>query len=99
MIALQFDETGDTWFSVNKLEDKNNWERYLRSIYMVINVVATIGYGDMYPCTTLERAFYMALCTSGDVLFALTFGLLASLSLQRAADDEIQMFIEKMCET
>ena len=66
-----------TWGVANSLSDKTVGERYLLCYYTVLNVVTSVGYGDMYPVTDLERMFFILMINTGDVLFALAFGLLA----------------------
>ena len=59
-------------------------EAYLLSYYAVLNVVTSVGYGDMYPITNLERVFFILMINTGDVLFALAFGLLAQITMQNS---------------
>lgn len=39
--------------------------------------MTSVGYGDIFPVTDLERVFFILMITAGDVLFALAFGLIA----------------------
>ena len=86
----------ETWAMANKLDEKRVSERYLLCFYSVINVVTSVGYGDMFPVTDLERIFFILMITAGDVLFALAFGLIAQLVMQKSKTDEKEEFISKM---
>lgn len=70
--------------------------QYLRSIYAVFNIVCSVGYGDMFPMTDLERIFFTAMITIGDLLFALAFGLITRISIQLSLTDETKQFKDKM---
>lgn len=59
-------------------------ERYLLCYYAVLNVVTSVGYGDMYPVTDIERLFFILMINAGDVLFALAFGLIAQITMQKS---------------
>lgn len=72
----------ETWASANSLDEKTVSERYLLCYYAVLNVVTSVGYGDMFPVTDLERIFFILMINAGDVLFALAFGLLAQIAMQ-----------------
>ena len=89
-------ESVQTWADMNSLEDKTIGERYLLCFYAVINVVTSVGYGDMYPVTDLERIFFILMINAGDVLFALAFGLIAQITMQKSQTDENEKFVSKM---
>lgn len=54
----------------------------------MFNVVCSVGYGDMFPMTDIERVVFTVMITIGDLLFALAFGLIARLTLQISLTDE-----------
>ena len=64
--------------------------------YTVLNVVTSVGYGDMYPVTDFERCFFVLMITTGDLLFALAFGLLAQITMQRRITNDNHFLVEKM---
>lgn len=43
-----------------------------------MNIITSVGYGDMYPTTNVERFATMAVILVGDCCFALVFGMLTS---------------------
>jgi CRP-like cAMP-binding protein len=94
-------EPEETWLGKQKLhlegkDGKEIWEKYLRCIYLVYNIVCSVGYGDMYPSTDAERAFFTYLMSFGDLMFALAFGLITRVTLQLSLTNETRLFKEKM---
>ena len=85
-----------TWAIANNLQDKSIIGKYLLCYYTVLNVVTSVGYGDMYPVTDMERMFFILMINTGDVLFALAFGLLAQITMEKKVQNENEAFIEKM---
>lgn len=73
-------------------------EQYLRSYYCVINIVCTVGSGDMFPCTDPERWFFSYMVMFGDCMFAVAFGLITNVALQISMKDEVKFFQEKIYE-
>ena len=56
----------------------------------MLNVVSSVGSGDTFPVTDLGRIFFTLMMTVGDVLFALGFGMIASISLSNSEGDETE---------
>lgn len=90
------DGSEETWLDYNEIRDASLFRQYLRSIYTVFNIVCSVGYGDMFPMTDLERVFFTVLITIGDLLFALAFGLITKITLMIALADETKQFKQKM---
>ena len=61
-----------------------------------MNVVSTVGYGDMFPMTDVERIFMIFLINSGDALFAVAFGLIAGITMQASKNKSTESFFKKM---
>jgi CRP-like cAMP-binding protein len=61
-----------------------------------MNVVSTVGYGDMFPMTDIERIFFVLLINSGDALFAVAFGLIAGITMQASNNKSTEVFFNKM---
>jgi len=87
-----------TWIILQKLENGDVSDRYIRCYYAMINVVSSVGSGDMFPVTDIGRVFFTLLMTVGDVFFALAFGMIASISLRNKESDETEQIISKMLE-
>jgi hypothetical protein len=60
-------------------EDTQDIETYVCSAYFVLTTMATVGYGDISPQTTLERIFGCVLMVVGVVSFTFVSGALASI--------------------
>ena len=90
------DQTEPTWIDYNKIKEEALYVQYLRSIYTVFNIVCSVGYGDMFPMTDIERIFFAIMITIGDLLFALAFGLITRLTLQISHMNETRQFKDKM---
>lgn len=48
-----------TWVYRYGFLDSNIWERYENAVYWALTTLATIGYGDIVPVTTLEKILSM----------------------------------------
>ena len=54
--------------------------------YFTINIVTSVGYGDMFGTTDTERIACCIIILTGDALFAVAFGMLASLAEGNASE-------------
>ena len=66
------------------------------SYYTIMNVVSTVGYGDMFPMTDVERMYIIFLINMGDALFAVAFGLIAGITMQASKNKSTEIFFKKM---
>lgn len=66
------------------------------SIYCVINVVSSVGYGDFFAMNDVERLFIVFMINMADALFALAFGLIAAITMHISQNDELRHFIKRM---
>ena len=60
---------------------KDHRTQYLLSIYSVINVVSSVGYGDFFAMNDIERMFIIFMINMADAVFALAFGLVAAVTM------------------
>lgn len=56
-----------------------NFELYILSVYFVLTTIATVGYGDVGPTTTIERIYVIFLMIIGVLFFTMLSGALASI--------------------
>jgi hypothetical protein len=47
-----------------------------------MNIVTSLGSGDMFPSTDKERLFFKFMMTSGDLCFAFAFGLITNIMME-----------------
>jgi hypothetical protein len=85
-----------TWAEYHNLWHHNVRDQYLFSIYSVINVVSSVGYGDFFAMNDVERMFIVFMINMADALFALAFGLIAAITMHISQTDEIKHFIQRM---
>jgi hypothetical protein len=71
----------NNWSLYNDLDHMNGGYNYLFSIYCVINVVSSVGYGDFFAMNDVERMFIVFMINMADALFALAFGLIAAITM------------------
>ena len=77
------------WMKDHGLQNKTIKDQYLMSFYFVMNVVSSVGYGDMYARNDLERMYIVFMIDLGDALFALAFGLIAAVSMHISQNSEV----------
>ena len=82
----------ETWMEFNGLQNTQLYRKVLLSYYTVINIVATVGYGDMFPMTDAERLFFVFLINLGDAVFAVAFGLIAGITMQASKSEVMENF-------
>jgi hypothetical protein len=104
-LVVERDRT-DSWIFQQNLQDKPTLDRYIRSYYLTINIATSVGSGDMYPNTELERFAVTIMMTVGDVLWSFGFGLIIQFWQMSKEDDshkaifdqkmgQVQQFIER----
>jgi hypothetical protein len=55
----------NTWIQDQNLNQQKLSQQYLMSVYYIINIVTSVGYGDMFPMTNIERLFTCFLINTG----------------------------------
>lgn len=63
----------NTWVVTFGYIDMSIGSLYLRSLYFIMTTLATVGYGDIYPCNDIERILVIAWIII--VMFFMTFNI------------------------
>ena len=72
LIAIQFEyEYYENWIDRYFDQGYSNWEIYATSLIFTTNTVTTIGYGDKYSLTNMEKLYTFLLIYLGMIVFAM----------------------------
>lgn len=55
-------------------------------MYFTMNIVTSVGYGDMHGTNDTERIATCLIIMTGDALFAVAFGMMASLAAKNTTE-------------
>ena len=72
------DEKVNSWIFRYKMDDKNDFDVYVMSIYFVFTTLTTVGYGDITPFTNTEKFFTIILMGFGAGFYSYLIGSLTS---------------------
>ncbi|CAN0364443.1 unnamed protein product, partial [Discosporangium mesarthrocarpum] len=59
------------------LEGASGFVLYVTSVYWSVTTLSTVGYGDIFASTVLERAYCILVMLTGATLYALAIGALS----------------------
>ena len=86
----------NNWTVYHELQEASAPYQYTFTIYCIVNVVSSVGYGDFFAHNDVERMFIVFMINMADALFALSFGLIAAITMHISQNDEIRHFIKRM---
>ncbi len=75
---LNFDNKVN-WIFINGLYDATDSEVYTVAFYFTVTTIVTVGYGDVGPKNSLERAFCIILMLIGVASFSFITSTLTSI--------------------
>lgn len=79
--ARLYDFDPDTWVVRRNLLDEDYLTKYITSYYWGFQTFTTIGYGEIYPLTELERVFAIFYMIFGVIFYSSAIGSLSRLLL------------------
>lgn len=77
--SVQFSDEEKTWMYRLKMEDADISDRYIASLYWIVQTVVTVGYGDVGAGSQFERLMAIVAMFAGVIFFSLMVGSLTSL--------------------
>lgn len=77
--STQFSDYEKTWVYRLNMEDSLISERYIASLYWIVQTVVTVGYGDVGAGSQIERIMAIIAMFAGVIFFSLMVGSLTSL--------------------
>ncbi len=82
----------ESWIVRYDYQNKSNFERYIGSIYFILTVLFTIGYGNIVPVTSNEKLFVIVFMFIGVLVFGYTLAYLTNLNYQtNAKQNQLQV--------
>eukprot|EP00347_Sterkiella_histriomuscorum_P007191 403349915 len=70
----------DSWLRLASLDKTNDYQvQYITSVYWAFLTMATIGYGDIFPVTPLEKCYVMVCMIIACAVFAYLVGYIGSI--------------------
>ena len=69
----------NNWVYRNHLNQASNFEKYLSSLYWVVQTVITVGYGDIGAYSSSEQIISIMAMFTGVAFFSLTVGTLTNI--------------------
>ena len=67
-------DTEDTFVKVFELEDASNYRKVIVSCYFALTTLSTVGYGDYFPISNLERIIAIFIMLCGVAFFSYIMG-------------------------
>ena len=86
--AFEIGEEPHIWTDqIFSFYQRSNFDMYIAAMYWAMMTVTTIGYGDIYPVTSLERGYVMVAMFIGAAIFAYVMPLFNPCAANRAGHD------------
>lgn len=67
-------EAENTWVTANSLQDDDNLRKLVVACYFALTTLSTVGYGDFYPMSNLERICAVLVMLCGVAFFSYIMG-------------------------
>ncbi|CDW87085.1 cation channel family protein [Stylonychia lemnae] len=67
-------QNGNTFVKYFELDQTDNWRQLIVSCYFALTTLATVGYGDYYPISNLERIIAVFIMLCGVAFFSYIMG-------------------------
>jgi hypothetical protein len=85
-LFVTFGNSDQSWLIFYDLESASAFDQYIAAMYLIVQTVVTVGYGDLSPVTVRERSLICIWMIVGVLFYSLFVGFLSSL----LSDLEIQ---------
>jgi GTP cyclohydrolase III len=67
---------GENWISAFGIEDEGIFRKYIASIYFIMTILVTVGYGNVVPTNTLEYVFVNLFMLVAVMIYSYIMGIL-----------------------
>jgi Ion channel len=89
-LILKFDSEGDTFYISSIISPNDLEHQYVVTFYWIITVMATVGYGDFSPTSTIQRVTSIFFILFSTVVFAYTVNTIGEIYDERMQMDNMK---------
>ena len=84
-VITLIEDYDENWISMANLLHKQEVELYVVSLYWSVTIMATVGFGDIFPTTLLERIALVAIMIFTSIIFGYILSTIGSLIMEASA--------------
>ena len=89
-LILKFDEKGGSFYNDNLIYPEDLQNTYMVTIYYIITVMATVGFGEFSPTSTIQRIASIGFILFSTVVFAYTVNTIGEIYDERQQMDNLK---------
>lgn len=89
-LILKFDPMGESFYNDNLIDPMNMENTYVVTIYWIITVMATVGFGEFSPTSTVQRIASIGFILFSTVVFAYTVNTIGEIYDERQQMDNLK---------
>lgn len=89
-LILKFDPLGESFYRDDLIDPQNLENIYMVTIYWIITVMATVGFGEFSPSSTIQRIASIGFILFSTVVFAYTVNTIGEIYDERQQMDNLK---------
>lgn len=89
-LILKLDSKGDSFYLLNLIQPNDLEAKYIVTFYWIITVMATVGFGEFAPTSTIQRLTSIFFILFSTVVFAYTVNTIGEIYDERMQIDNLK---------